>query len=94
LPEPSASPHAWAEAHGVVLSVVTTDDPTTWHVEARTQRGCLELDVATDGYQPDPFDCLFGTWADETPGDAEYYAAGEVLGPDALADLAVLVGWL
>ena len=96
MPDLAASSRAWARNHGVILSVVPVRNANSpeWHCEARTERGCMALDVTTDGYEPDPFDCLFGVWAHETPGDREYHHAAEVLGPDALRELAELLGWI
>ena len=97
MTEPSAA-RAWADTHGIVLSAAPLETASTcdytWQVEARTPRGCLAVAVTTDGPEPDPFDHLFGVWAYETPDDGEYAAAAEVLGPDALVELAELLGWL
>ena len=90
----AASAHAWAEKHGVVLSA-TRYTGETWRLEAKTHLGAIEDEITTDGsYEPDPFECLFGVWADFTPGHHEYRAAAAALGPAALADLARLLGWL
>ena len=77
------------------LEETTAGGDQTWRLEAHTSNGTHAVTLTTDGsYTPDPFEVLFGSWADCAPDDDEYYEAGRILGPDALHDLAGLLGWI
>lgn len=87
----------WAERHGVTLDAVLVDkdDGTErWLVTAATPKGVLSVTVDTDGsYSPDPFDQLFGVWNDLPPDEGELARVVAVVGTEAVAELALLVGW-
>ena len=87
----------WAERHGVTLDAVLvdkSDETERWLVTAATPLGVLSVTVCTDGsYDPDPFDQLFGGCDVCPPEEGEVARAVAVVGTEAVAELALLVGW-
>lgn len=88
----------FARRHHIDLTaelVDATEGAETWRLEAKCPNGILSDTMTTDrSFTPDPFEVFFGVWADELPDDDEYYTAAHALGPDALSDLAALLGWI